>query len=60
MSKRKRTPKRPLTHEQLEGFDILINEFGQIVTSFEVDKLNVFLNEHTDDKKLKGKDMEEE
>jgi len=59
MSKRKRNIKRPLTHEDLKGFDIKINEFGQIVTTFEVDKVNKFLNEHVEDKKIKGHSEEE-
>lgn len=40
-------------HEDLEGFSIRINEFGEITKSFEVDKINRFLNEKVDDKKLK-------
>jgi len=40
-------------HEDLEGFSIRINEFGEITKSFEVDKLNRFLNEKVDDKKLR-------
>ena len=31
-------------HEGLEGFDIKVNTFGQMETSFEIDKLNAFLN----------------
>jgi len=31
-------------HEGLEGFDIKVNSFGQMETSFEIDKLNAFLN----------------
>jgi hypothetical protein len=50
--------KEPKTHKDLEGFDIKINEFGEIVSSYSVDKLNSFLNENVDDKKLK--DTEEE
>ena len=50
--------KEPKTHKDLEGFDIRINEFGEIVSSYSVDKLNSFLNENVDDKKLK--DTEEE
>jgi len=59
MSKRKRNIKRPLTHEELKGFDITINEFGQIITSFEVEKVNKFLDEHLEDKKLISQNEEE-
>ena len=38
-------------HESLEGFDIKVNSFGQMESTFEIDKLNTFLN----DKKAKAK-----
>lgn len=40
-------------HDELKGFDIKINEFGEIISSFEVDDLNEFLDENVEDKKLK-------
>lgn len=65
MSKRKRTSKRPATHQELKGFQIQINEFGQIESTFGIDKINTFLNEHVEDRKLNEKpedssDQEEE
>ena len=42
----------PETHSELSGFDIKVNEFGQIIGSFEVDKINKFLNDSVEDKKL--------
>ena len=58
----KKKPKKgaPEVHEDLKGFDIKINEFGEIITNLEVDKLNTFLNDNVDDKKLRQKDEEEE
>ncbi len=47
-------------HEDLEGFSIRINEFGEITKSFEVDQLNRFLNEQVDDKKLRNREKSEE
>lgn len=44
---------KPEVHEELEGFDMHINEFGEIVTNTSVDKLNKFLNKHVEDKKFK-------
>jgi hypothetical protein len=38
-----------------DKFDIKINEFGQIVTSYSIDKLNAFLDENVEDKKLKDR-----
>ncbi len=61
--KQEETPeeKKPNVHEELKGFNIRINEFGEIISSFEVEKLNAFLNENVEDKKLSGsKDQEEE
>ena len=43
-------------HKELEGFNIEINSFGEIVTSFEIDKINQFLNRTVDDKKLRHRD----
>ena len=65
MPKKKPKKGKPEVHEQLKGFDIKINEFGEIVSNFPVDKLNDFLNENVEDKKLKEKeetekDLEEE
>ena len=31
-------------HKSLEGFDIKVNSFGQMESTFEIDKLNTFLN----------------
>ncbi len=60
MGDKKKKPKRPLTHEELKGFDIQINAFGQVKTSYDVEKLNKFLDVHTEDKKLMDRKSEEE
>ncbi len=52
MPKKKSKTGKPDVHEQLKGFDIKINEFGEIVSNFEIDKLNTFLDENVEDKKL--------
>ena len=39
-------------HKDLKGFDIKINEFGQITTNFNVEKINEFLDDNVEDKKL--------
>lgn len=43
-------------HKELKGLDININPFGEIETNFDVEKINQFLNEHVEDKKLKERD----
>lgn len=58
----KKIPKKgiPEAHEDLKGFDIKINEFGQIISTMPVDKLNKFLNHNVDDKKLKDQNRSPE
>lgn len=51
---------KPRVHKELEGFDIKINTFGEITTSYDIDKINAFLNKTVDDKKLRNrKDLKE-
>ncbi len=47
---------KPKVNKELEGLDIRINEFGQIETNYDVDKINRFLNREVDDKKLRDRD----
>lgn len=53
MPKKKTTNGKPDVHSDLKGFNITINEFGEIITSLEVDQLNTFLDVNVIDKKLK-------
>ena len=55
MSDKKKNQK-PKVNSELDGFDVKINKFGEIKTSFDIDKLNDFLNDNVEDKKLKGRD----
>ncbi|WP_026994515.1 hypothetical protein [Flectobacillus major] len=61
MAKKKEAPKQelPKVHDELDGFDIKINSFGEINRSIDIDKINEFLNKHMDDKKLRGRDESE-
>jgi hypothetical protein len=57
MAKKKATKKtKPKVNQELDGFDIQINSFGEIVTSYDLDKINHFLDKNVDDKKLKNRD----
>jgi hypothetical protein len=51
---------KPAFHEGLKGFDIRVNTFGEMESTFEIDKLNAFLNKEVPDKKLGKKTDEEE
>ncbi len=41
-------------HPELNGLNIQINSFGEVVSSFPIDKINDFLNKTVRDKKLEG------
>ncbi|CAN5212486.1 hypothetical protein BH09BAC1_BH09BAC1_17800 [soil metagenome] len=56
MPKKKPKEGKPQVHEDLQGFEMSINEFGQIITNTPVEKLNHFLNKNVEDKKLKDRE----
>lgn len=59
--KTKKEGKSVKVSEKLGDFDIVIDSFGKIQSNYDVDKINEFLNQNVDDKKLKNrKDKEEE
>lgn len=47
---------KPKVHPDLEGFDVKINSFGEIVSTHSIEKINEFLNKNVVDKKLKDRD----
>lgn len=56
MPKKKPVKGKPNVHDDLDGFEIHINEFGEIKSSMDINKLNDFLNKNVEDKKLKDRD----
>ena len=62
MPKKMKKKGKPAVHDELHGFDIKVNEFGEIVGNFNIDELNQFLNKEVKDKKLgkRGNADEEE
>jgi hypothetical protein len=57
MSNKKKTDKDqelPKVNPELEGFEVKIGAFGEIITSYDQDKINEFLNRKLYDKKLKN------
>jgi hypothetical protein len=60
MPKKKPIKGKPEVNEALKGFDIRINEFGEIISNLEIDRLNEFLDENVEDKKLQEKQKKEE
>ncbi len=53
MPKKKPMSGKPEVHKDLEGFEMSINEFGEIKSNFQIEELNKFLNKNVDDKKFR-------
>jgi hypothetical protein len=47
---------KPRVNPELEGFEIKVNTFGEIITNYDINKINEFLNKNVDDKKLRDRD----
>lgn len=56
MAKKSKKDDNPRVNADLEGFKMNINSFGEISSSFSIDKINEFLNKNVDDKKLRDRD----
>lgn len=56
MPKKKPIKGKPEVHKDLDGLDFKINTFGEIKSTMDLDKLNKFLNENVEDKKLVSKE----
>jgi len=39
-------------HRDLDGLEVSINQFGELKTNMNIEKINEFLNKNVDDKKL--------
>ena len=39
-------------HKELEGLEIDVNSFGEVTTNLDIDKINEFLDDQVEDKKL--------
>lgn len=48
----KKNKPKPKVHKDLQGFDISIDTFGEIKSNMNIEKINEFLNQNVDDKKL--------
>lgn len=59
MPKKLDKKKQAEVHEDLRGFDIKIDPFGQMKTNVSIEELNQFLNKNVKDKKLDDREEEE-
>jgi hypothetical protein len=56
MTKKKKKEEHPRVHEELKGFKMEINSFGEISSSLPIEAINAFLNKNVEDKKLKDRE----
>ena len=53
MARKKPKPTRkPRVHKNLSGLEVSIDPFGEIKSSMDIEKINAFLDENVEDKKL--------
>lgn len=50
---------KPKVNKALEGFEVSINSFGEIVSTKSIDELNAFLDVHLPDRKITKKDEDD-
>jgi hypothetical protein len=58
MPKKMKKKGKPIVHKELDGFNIKINEFGEMETTVPIERLNSFLNDKVEDKKLNSSEEE--
>ncbi len=47
---------KPRVHKDLDGFEVSIDQFGELQSNMKIEKLNEFLDKNVDDKKLAERD----
>ena len=50
---------KPRVHRELSGLEVSIDQFGELKTSMNIEKINSFLDKNVDDKKLLEKEETE-
>lgn len=60
MAKQSAKKKKPRVHKDLQGFEVSVNQFGELNASMSIDKINEFLNKNVEDKKLLDRDESDE
>ena len=50
---------KPRVHKDLKGFEVSIDQFGELTSSMNIEKINSFLDKNVDDKKLLEKEEKE-
>lgn len=55
MRRSKKSQAKPKVHQELNGFEMKINALGELVSNYDIDQINKFLNKNVSDKKLRGR-----
>ncbi|HEX5169964.1 MAG TPA: hypothetical protein VFW11_12385 [Cyclobacteriaceae bacterium] len=50
--KTEKKSEKPKVHKDLDGLEISVDQFGEIKSNMNIEKINEFLNTNVDDKKL--------
>jgi hypothetical protein len=50
--KNEKKAEKPKVHKDLDGLEISVDQFGEIKSNMNIEKINEFLNKNVDDKKL--------
>ncbi|HEY3403007.1 MAG TPA: hypothetical protein VGK59_06455 [Ohtaekwangia sp.] len=56
MAKKEPAKPKARVHKDLNGLDISIDQFGEIKSNMNIEKINEFLDRNVDDKKLAERD----
>ncbi len=56
MKSSKKSNEKPKVHEELDGFEMSVDAFGEIKSNLDIEKINTFLNRNVDDKKLRDRE----
>ena len=58
-TKHSKKKEKPRVHKELSGFEVSIDQFGELKSNMNIEKLNSFLDRNVDDKKLLEKEEKE-
>lgn len=50
--KEEKKSEKPKVHKDLDGLEISVDQFGEIKSNMNIEKINEFLDKNVDDKKL--------
>lgn len=59
ISKSSKKQGKPRVHKELSGFEVSIDQFGELKSNMNIEKINSFLDKNVDDKKLLEKEEKE-